>query len=427
MNATLSMADTDRSSTRGLGPAFRRLAWSNLAAQSAEQVALAAAPMVAVLALGAGAGDTGMLAAAQSAPFLLLSFPLGVLADRMSRRRLMTLAEVSRAAALGALPLLALQGWMSVPALAVIGFAAATGTVAFSVAAPALVPSLVPREAFAAANGRLELARSVAFAAGPAAAGALVSWAGGSVAFVLAAALSVAAVALLTGVTEPARTPAPVRHVLRDLQDGASFAWRHRLLRPVLLTAVVWNCSWFVLQAAYVPYAAHRLGLDASGIGTTLACYGGGMLVGALAAPRLMRRLTFGAALSAGPVVSVAAAACMVGTIWTPSTLLAGAAFSLFGAGPLLWTISQITLRQSVTPEGLLGRVSALIMTGSTGARPIGAALGGAIGVACGLECAIVVSALGFLVQALIILASPLVGLGAVPDGLAAAPAATKL
>jgi predicted MFS family arabinose efflux permease len=248
-----------------------------------------------------------------------------------------------------------------------------------------------------------------------------VSWAGGSVAFVLAAAISVVAVVLLMGVPEPPREPAATRHVLRDLHDGAAFAWRHHLLRPVLLTAVVWNCSWFVLQAAYVPYAAHTLGLDASGIGTTLACYGGGMLVGALAAPRLLRQLTFGAALSAGPVVSVAAAACMVATIWLPSTLLAGAAFFLFGAGPLLWTISQITLRQSVTPEGLLGRVSALIMTGSTGARPIGAALGGAIGVTCGLECAIVVSALGFVVQALIILGSPLAGLATVPEARAAA------
>jgi predicted MFS family arabinose efflux permease len=408
---------TQISSTHGapLGAAFRRLAWSNLAAQSAEQIALAAAPMVAVLALGAGVGETGLLSAAQTLPFLLLSFPLGVLADRTSRRWLMTIAEVSRAFALGALPVLTALGWLSVPVLAVIGFAAATGTVAFSVAAPALVPALVQREALAAANGRLELARSVAFAAGPAVAGALVSWAGGSIAFVLAAALSALAVLVLAGVAEPPRPALPPRHVLRDLQEGAAFAWTHRLLRPVLLTAVVWNCSWFILQAAYVPYAVHALRLDASGIGTTLACYGAGMLAGAMLAPRLMRGLSFGAAISAGPVVSVAAAVFMVATIGMPSALLAGVAFFLFGAGPLLWTISQITLRQTVTPEGLLGRVSALIMTGSTGARPVGAALGGAIGVWCGLECAIVVSALGFLIQALVILGSPLPRLREVP------------
>lgn len=398
------------------GTAFRRLVWSNLAAQSAEQVGLAAAPMVAVLALGAGAGETGLLSVAQTLPFLLLSFPLGLLADRAPRRRLMILAEAARGLALLALPVLAALGWLSVPVLAAIGFAAATGTVAFSVAAPALVPALVLRAELTAANGRLELARSVAFAAGPAVAGALVSWAGGSIAFVLAAALSVIAVLFLVGLPEPPRPPLPARSLMRDLHQGAAFAWRHRFLRPALFTATIWNCSWFVLQAVYVPYAVHALGLGASGIGTTLACYGAGMLAGAILAPEVMRRWSFGTTISAGPVVSVAAAACMTTTIWVPSAILAGAAFFLFGAGPLLWTISQITLRQTVTPEGLLGRVSALFMTGSTGARPVGAALGGAIGVACGLECAIVVSALGFVIQALIILGSPLARLPGVPE-----------
>ena len=83
------------SATR-LPAAFNRLVWSNLAAQSAEQVGLAAAPIVAVLALGAGAGETGLLQTAQTLPFLLLSIPAGVLADRASRRRLMVAAEVVR-------------------------------------------------------------------------------------------------------------------------------------------------------------------------------------------------------------------------------------------------------------------------------------------------------------------------------------------
>ncbi|WP_202981437.1 MFS transporter, partial [Xylella fastidiosa] len=76
-----------------LPPAFRRLAASNLAAQFSEQIALAAAPLVAVLALGAGAAQTGYLQTAQTLPFLLLSLPAGVLADRMPRRALMTAAE----------------------------------------------------------------------------------------------------------------------------------------------------------------------------------------------------------------------------------------------------------------------------------------------------------------------------------------------
>jgi predicted MFS family arabinose efflux permease len=399
-----------------LAAPFQRLAWSNLVAQSAEQLSLAAAPMVAVLALGAGAGETGFLTAAQTLPFLLLSFPAGVLVDRVPRRSLMVSAELARAAALLALPVLAAFGWLSVPLLALVGFVAATGTVVYSVAAPALVPALVPRASLAAANGRLELARSVAYAAGPALAGALVGWAGASPAFTLAAVLSGVAVALLAGVPEPVRPARPARHFARELQEGAGFAWTHRFLRPILLTAVFWNLSWFILQAAYVPYAVHVLGMTASTIGTTLAAYGIGMLVGALLAARLMQAFSIGITIAMGPLVSVAAAAVMVATLWVPSPLLLGASFFLFGAGPILWTISQTTLRQTVTPDVLLGRVSALFMTASAGARPIGAAIGGTVGAASGPEAAILLAALGFVVQALVITWSPVPRLARLPE-----------
>src|SRR5262245_21532287 len=170
-------------STDKLPSAFTRLAWSNLAAQSAEQIALAAAPIVAVLALGAGAGETGLLQTAQTLPFLLLSIPAGVLADRLSRRTLMVSAEAVRVGSLLAVLALAHLGLLTLPLLALLGVVGAAGTVAYSVAGPSLVPALVPREALAAANGRMELARSVAFAAGPALGGALVGWTGPATAF----------------------------------------------------------------------------------------------------------------------------------------------------------------------------------------------------------------------------------------------------
>src|SRR2546422_8045952 len=127
-----------------LPPAFNRLAWSNLAAQSAEQIGLAAAPIVAVLMFGAGAGETGVLQTAQTLPFLLLAIPAGVLADRMSRRRLMASAETLRVGSLTGICALAGLGGLTWPLLALLGFIGACGTVAYGVAAPALVPALVP-------------------------------------------------------------------------------------------------------------------------------------------------------------------------------------------------------------------------------------------------------------------------------------------
>ena len=398
-----------------LPPAFNRLAWSNLAAQSAEQVGLAAAPIVAVLTLGAGAGATGLLQTAQTLPFLLLAIPAGVLADRTSRRRLMTASEALRGLSLGGILVLGTLGLLTLPLLAALGFLGACGTVAYSVTAPALVPALVEPTALAAANGRLELARTVAFAGGPALAGTLVGWTGGAPAFGVAAALSTCAVFLLAGLREPARPARPPHRPLSEMREGAGFVFGHRLLRPVYVTQVVFNTAFFILQAVYVPYAVQHLGLSAAAVGTTLATYGLGMVVGALLTPRILRALPFGVVIVLGPLAGLAAAVVMVLTIWTPSVLLAGLSFFLIGAGPIVWVISTATLRQTVTPRVLLGRVSAINIT-AYGARPVGALIGAVVGGLYGAPTCLVVAALGFLVQAVVIVASPVLRLARQPE-----------
>ncbi len=398
---------------------FQRLAWSNLAAQSAEQLSLAAVPLVAVLMLGAGPGEIGLLAALQTLPFLLLSIPLGLLADRVSRCRLMVAAETLRALSLLALLAMVLSGQLSIAGLALLGFIGAVGTVCFSVAAPALVPAIVPRAALARANGRLELARSMAFAGGPALAGAMVAWAGASSAFVLATLLSGAAVALLLGLAEPARTPTARRHALLEIRDGAQFVWRQTYLRPMVIAGTVWNIAWFVLQAAYVPYAVRVLGLTAQGVGITLGAYGAGMVIGALLSPRVVAAMPFGRAIQLGPAVSVLAAATMVATLFVPSGVLAGMAFFLFGVGPIVWTITSTTLRQSVTPHAMLGRVSAVFLAVNAGSRPIGAALGGVVGASMGEAACLWLALAGFAVQAGVIFASQLHALRRLPEPVA--------
>ncbi|MFD4837045.1 MFS transporter [Achromobacter sp. NPDC058515] len=402
-----------------LSSAFRRLASSNLAAQFSEQIALAAAPLVAVLALGASAAQTGYLQTAQTLPFLLLALPAGVLADRMSRRALMTAAEIVRAASLlGLLALLGIGG-LTLEWLAALGFLGAVGTVAYNVAAPALVPRLVAPAELASANRWLELARSAAFSAGPAAGGALVGWMGASTAYVLATTLSLLAVVLLAGLPHDAPKPAQRRHVLIELREGAAFVATHPLLRPVLVTAVFFNTAWFVLQAIYVAYAIERLGLSAAGVGITLGVYGGGMLAGALAAPWLARRLSFGAMIAAGPLSALLASLILLSTLAYPSGTWAGVGFFLFGAGPILWTITTTTLRQAVTPNALLGRVSAVIVTANFGSRPIGALIGAALAARFGVQACLWVSTAGFAVQFAVLFTSPVLRLRSQPEAAA--------
>ncbi|MGE6919705.1 MFS transporter [Achromobacter kerstersii] len=399
-----------------LPTAFRRLAASNLAAQFSEQMALAAAPLVAVLALDATAAQTGYLQTAQTLPFLLLSLPAGVLADRKSRRALMTAAECVRACSLLALLALLWLGGLSLVWLAALGFLGAVGTVAYNVAAPALVPRLVPAHELASANRWLELARSCAFSAGPAAGGALVGWMGASTAYVLATTLSLLAAVLLAGLPQDAPTSTARRDVLAELRAGAAFVAAHPLLRPVLITAVFFNTAWFVLQAVYVVYAIERLGLSAAGVGVTLGVYGAGMLAGALAAPWLARLLSFGAMIALGPLSALAASGILLSTLAYASGPWAAVGFFLFGAGPILWTITTTTLRQAVTPNALLGRVSAVILTATFGARPVGALIGATLAARVSLDACLWVSTAGFLVQFLVLFASPVRRLRSQPD-----------
>jgi predicted MFS family arabinose efflux permease len=187
------------------------------------------------------------------------------------------------------------------------------------------------------------------------------------------------------------------------------------LLRPVFVTQFVFNTAWFLMLAVYVPYAVHRLGLSASGVGTTLSMFGAGMVIGALLATRVLQRLSFGVVIALGPVFGLLAAGVMALTTLIPSPWLAGLSFFLLGVGPILWVISTTTLRQSVTPPRLLGRVSAINIM-SYGARPLGAAIGAVAGGIYGAQACLFLAVAIFAVQALVILISPAVSLTRQPD-----------
>lgn len=398
-----------------LPPAFATLGWSNLAAQMSEQIALAAAPIVAVLLLGASASETGLLQTAQTLPFLLLALPAGVLADRIARRRLMAASEIVRAASLLAILALLITDRLDLTALAALGFVGAIGTVCYSVAAPALLPSMVPRHQLGQANRWLELARSAAYAGGPALGGAVVGWAGASTAYVIATALSVLAAMLLATLHEASPAARSRRHPVREIAEGARFVLTHPLLRPILITAVFFNTAWFVLQAVYVAYAIQSLGLTATGVGITLGIYGAGMIAGALVAPRIMRQLSLGTMIVLGPLAAFIAALVMLATLWLPSGIVAAVSFFLFGAGPILWTITTTTLRQAVTPLDMLGRVSALVTTATFGARPIGAAIGALVAARWGVGACLIIAAAGFLIQLAVIATSNVSRLAELP------------
>jgi predicted MFS family arabinose efflux permease len=232
----------------------------------------------------------------------------------------------------------------------------------------------------------------------------------------VAASLSIGAVILLSGLAEPARAVVVRRrNPWQEIKEGAAFVFHHDLLRPVFVTQFIFNTASFLILAVFVPYAVRQFGLSAASIGIVLGMYGVGMVVGALVATRVMKFVSFGHVIGLGPVAGLAAAGIMALTTLFPTPLLAGLSFFLLGAGPILWVISTATLRQSVTPPRLLGRVSAINIM-AYGARPLGAGLGALVGGVYGAEACLYLAVAGFAAQALVIWMSRAVSLVHQPE-----------
>jgi hypothetical protein len=176
---------------------------------------------------------------------------------------------------------------------------------------------------------------------------------------------------------------------------------------PVFVTQFAFNTAFFMLLATFVPHAFGNLACRPPARGSRSRCLA---LAWWWGAPRLLRQLAFGTIVALGPLAGLLGALLMALTIWLPTAPLAGLGFFQLGAGPILWVISTTTLRQTVTPPDLLGRVSAINIM-AYGARPIGSALGALLGGLFGVKTCLLAAVAGFLIQAIIIAKSPVVTL----------------
>lgn len=401
---------------------LNRLSFANLAANGAEQLAMAAIPLMAALTLGATAETMGALSAAQTLPFLLFSLVAGIWADRMPRHLLMAGSEGGRALLLMLVPVLAVAGWLDLVSLALLGFALSACTVTFNVAAQSYLPAIVAREDLAAANAKIEFTRAAAVFLGPGIAGAIAGWT--SPAWALAVSAITSAVAVVLLLTPGMRRDLPVNAerppIRRALAEGLVVVWRHPLLRAIAACAMAWNFSWFVLMAVFVLFAVNTLGLTPAQVGIALGAQGFGMLLAALAAPFVHARLRLGIMIILGPATSLFAAFAIGAAtlLHDEAFVLLLAGFFLFGFGPMLWTIGQTSLRQAIVPLRLIGRVSAIQQVATLGMRPLGALAGGAVGERFGLETAIWLAVAGYGVQLAVILLSQMPALTALPPAM---------
>lgn len=394
---------------------FTALLGAAAGTHAADQMALATLPLTATLVLGAGPDLLGLLVAAQSAAWLLVSLPAGTWIDRMPRRRMLIAALALGLTASIVAVAAAATGQVLLLGLAAI--AGASGTVVYVLTSVSVLPSLVAPGDLSRSNARLELARAVVSLAAPFVAGLLAqhlspTW--GYALAALGAALALVCVRALPEGTAPT-TGAARPTVASAIRIGAVFVVRNELLRGISLCAIFWNFAFFALLAIWAPLALGPLGLDPVHMGLAQSTYGTGLILGALVAPLCARRLPPFVTLIFGPAVSVLAAVLFLAAPSGDGFALAAAGYFLVGFGPMLWLICQTTVRQLVTPSALMGRVNATVQTAIYGVRPLGALAGGLVAAQAGLGAALLMIAAAFALSTLVIVLSPLARLRVLP------------
>ncbi len=388
---------------------FTKLLAAFAGTQFGDQVALLALPLIAVLVLDAGPVEMGWLTVAATMPFFLFGLPAGVWIDRLPRRSVMLAGSLLRASALLAVPAAALLGFLTLPLLMASAVLAGIGMVFFDVASQSAIPALVGRDRLIQANSRFEIGRAAAATGGPGLAGLLASAIGPALAVLACGLADLASAAFAWRISKPAApTASPVRRSFTgDLVEGMLFLLGEPCLRALALCSLTWNIALFAMSALLVLYLARDLGLSAAEIGLVFAVDGIGMVLGAFAAPAIARRIGIGRSIVLGPAVGVAGIALILAA--TPATAIAllVAGRFLFGFGPIIFSVTQTSLRQSVTPPHLLGRVNASLRWLTWGFRPVGAVLGGLAGEVLGLYAGVGLAGVGLALCLVPLLASP--------------------
>lgn len=402
---------------------FLHLWAGETASQAGTRVGQVAAPLLAATALGATPWQMGLLTAAQTAGFLMIGLVAGVVLDRVRRIPVMVAADLVRFGLLVTVPIAWWSGSLGFAHLLTVTFLAGLATVFFDVAYQSVLPSLVGRAHLVEGNGKLESTRAAAEAGGPALGGGLVHLVGGAAAVGVHAAghLVSAAAILRIRAVEPAppRSGATVR---AEMAEGLRFVLGHRLLRPIVACTATANLASGVSLAVLVLFLVRDLALPASLVGLLLAATGVGAVAGALTAGIWTRRL--GQARTIVLALAVTAPFALLVPAAGPGPLLALAAAGLFaeGYGAVVYNVAQVSFRQAVCPDRLLGRMNAGVRFLVWGTIPLGGLLGGALGGWIGPRATLVVAAAGILLAPAAVLLSPLRRLRDLPTGVAAGP-----
>jgi predicted MFS family arabinose efflux permease len=363
--------------------------------------------------LGATPFQMGLLTAVGGAATLLFGLIAGVWVDRVRRRPVMIVADLGRALVIGTIPLAAYFGALRMPQIYAVSAIAGVLTVLFDVAYQSYVPGLVEREDLADANARLALTSSSAEIVGPGLTGILIRTLTAPLAILIDALSFVASAITIMMIRFPEALPA-VRHpesrLGKEIREGLVAVWHAPVLRMLAARAVTAGFFFGMIGPLYVLYALRDLGLGPVQLGIVIAVGGVSNFAGNVVAVRAARILGVGRTLLLSSIM-LSVAVGLIALARPPLAFAMGClvAQQLFGDICFsVYNVHELTLRQSIAPERVLGRVNSVMQLVSRGVWPVGAMAGGALAGVAGSRMTLAIAAAGLLLASAWLLARPI-------------------
>jgi predicted MFS family arabinose efflux permease len=402
-----------------MGPQFLKFWLGQSVSLIGNQFTQLALPIAAAVSLHATAVEMGVLGAMRFAPGILFGLPAGVWLDRTRRKPIMVVSQAASAVALATIPVAALLHVLTIGQLYVVAFAAGAAATLQGIALPSIVPALAGRDRLVQANTRIQSSLTVANLVGPGLAGAAVQalTAPIAIAFDAASFAIGAATTAWTRLTETLPPPSGRRPVAEAV-EGQRWMWKEPLVRAIALTIVINNCGGNVVFAVYVLFFVVQVGITPAQIGLVFAVSGASALIGSQLGRPLLSRGLLGPVMAVGALVIVIGQSGTLMAAYAPRPLvfpILVASAVLVGSSLMVYNINQQSIRQAVTPDGLLGRVNSGIFVLFAIAAAVGSLAGGVVGQSLGLRAAIAAGVALQLVSALPSILSPLRDLRSVP------------
>lgn len=362
--------------------AFLRLLAGQTVSLFGTQVSQLALPLAAIIMLRASADQLGLLNAMQYFPVAAVTFIAGVLADRHSRRLALIVSNVGLAAIMALVPLTALLGWLSMPWLYLVAFAAGALSAQFDITYQAYVPCLVERRDLVDSNSKLQGARSIAEMAGQGTAGALIQLLTAPAAVLVDCATFLFAAVATASIKVTEVPPQLASSSWRgQIAEGWRFTVSNAVLRSLMVQSALFNMFLDVVMVVFPLYAIRGLHLSAGVLGLIIASGSIGALAGSLTAARLA------AAVGIGPAMVLGMGAPIFGLFLLPAAsgprpellALLFVGYCLYGLGMAIFNIHSVALRQMLVPNNLIGRVGATYRFVAWVAIPLGGLGGGVL------------------------------------------------